>query len=1282
MSSSIEEVRTSSNIAAAPSSKPESPALSTTVSQPAPPTAGPSLSVTSASTPAGDTSDSQPDASPTSTSGDVSEATSLELGSSIVPTPRPSTLASETNSEVVSTAPLTPQPTTTVTTSIEQQLSSSIDPSSEVVDLSTTSPAVSAVPPSALTPILPSTTTLTSASDPVEVPSSTGPESTSVITPSISGTSAAVETLTSSDTASSILISSTSGPPATSSSELATSAIEGTLPVPSSTFLLTSGTPSSLLSQPSSNIVTDLSTTGSEISSAMSNKPTKALDSVSLIVLPSSTQVEQAPTVSDVFSQPSSTTGFPRPTPLPTLTTSTHSSPPLVPTIMSESITTQTPQTSEAGTFVTSSLEAVSTASVGPSLPTSVLAPSATTIPAASISSALGTASSGFSSTVGFSSASSGTSVLASTTATSEMSPSLLPSETLATTAVPTSVSAPVVTPSTTVTHTLSASSEWPSSTTIWERSTSPGLITASESRTFIGQISSTFSPDPPGSSLFSASSGESPTFSSLPDTSQDVSSQHPTSSASPSMTPLASAAILTSETVSSTFSPGSFLPTNATSTVASSSKISTLFSSQRLTRPSDVDAALPSSIKTNGTRTIFILPTTSGTITATFSIVYISSVRSSVLDLSTVAFSLFSSVSGATENSTDARTSGAVTATRTLQSSGTHIPASETLVSSSKLDFGANPTSTTQVQSLTATVGMSGSINSTRTSTVESGITFSRSSIPTGTAGITAPTSNATHAETLQTSSAPVAFNSTTANLLSSTRTGSISGTQSNRGGATSTSTSDEVSSTSGAGGEMETSTIHHGPTSTPSQTVSAGSPPSLTTSQTAGVAVGATTGLLIAVVAAIFVARRYRATKHGRRASTGSIYPKVAYLYDPKTGGDGGDAEALMSGATGGPSGSLSGAARCMSPHTQRHSTGTIPVARFTSPGNPFRETVRDPAVHRYSEYVRVDTARALSAAVAGYGGTPGHTSSYTKYPSEVTNPFSDHVIPSPTFAPFSPGDIRRPELKTPRTVDDGRASMYPPVSPYGYLSNPWPSSGNDTRRQTIDSDPFADPFEHDLLLHVDEQNRTSDSVTIFAPSPNLKTPRTPRTPVGPKLPVRQPNGMTSARSLLSPVAAKYLHKAHEVKIPRKSVASPVLVQVGRSPVIKPFSPPPAAPEPLGWDDIKRNSEKHFSDEQSVPAPLRFASPVMKKNPVPASHMRTKPSLTGAGHTLLAGNGLPLTVRIPHRYSKSVGLDVPKMHGRPDPAHEDLSSDPVVREKRSRELRFADPALIGKDF
>ncbi|KAF1930099.1 uncharacterized protein M421DRAFT_3853 [Didymella exigua CBS 183.55] len=604
------------------------------------------------------------------------------------------------------------------------------------------------------------------------------------------------------------------------------------------------------------------------------------------------------------------------------------------------------------------------------------------------------------------------------------------------------------------------------------------------------------------------------------------------------------------------------------------------------------------------------------------------------------------------------------------------------------------------QQSSLAATVGSSGIVNITTTETPEFGITFSLSIPPTGTTLGTGPASNATQVEALQTSSVPLVINSTTAGLLTSNTSDSASDSPSETQSAKSISSSDGTPATDGSSTEdAKTTASPHVPTSSPSQTAAAVSPPPLTTSQTAGVAVGATTGLLIAVVAVIFIARRYYVTKQGNRMSTGSIYPKIAYLYDPKTSGDGGDTDALMSGATGGPNDTVRGAARGVSIHTQRHSTVTMPVTRFTSPGNPFVRAVCDPAIHRYSEYARVNTARALSSAVAGYGGTPDHSSLYTKYPPDVTDPFNDYVIPSPIFAPFSPDDIRRPELRTPRNVEGERgqylqmavnpyaylntpASMYPPVSPYERSSTQGPLLANDARRQTIDSDPFADPFEHDLLLHVNEQDRTSDSVTIFAPSPNLVTPRTPRTPVGPKLPVRQPNSMTSAKSLLSPVAAKYLHEAQEVKIPQKSVASPVLVQVGRYSVIKPFSPPPTAPEPLGWDDIKHDSEKHFSDEQSIPAPLKFASPVIRKKPVPKSHARTKPSLIGAGQILLAGNGLPLTVKIPHRYSKSVGLDVPRAHVRPDPAHEELSRDPIVREKRSRELRFADPALIGKEF
>lgn len=67
-----------------------------------------------------------------------------------------------------------------------------------------------------------------------------------------------------------------------------------------------------------------------------------------------------------------------------------------------------------------------------------------------------------------------------------------------------------------------------------------------------------------------------------------------------------------------------------------------------------------------------------------------------------------------------------------------------------------------------------------------------------------------------------------------------------------------------------------------TGNQTGSPASPPPLTISQTAGVAIAGTTGLLIAVIAVLYIARRHR-SRSARRSSTGSIYPKVAYLYDP---------------------------------------------------------------------------------------------------------------------------------------------------------------------------------------------------------------------------------------------------------------------------------------------------------------------------------------------------------------------------------------------------------------
>ncbi|KAJ8109216.1 hypothetical protein OPT61_g7621 [Boeremia exigua] len=886
------------------------------------------------------------------------------------------------------------------------------------------------------------------------------------------------------------------------------------------------------------------------------------------------------------------------------------------------------------------------------------------------------------------------TSVLSSASSGSDIISSLAPSETfIASTIVSATTSSETfasVSPGPSTSVLPSTQSDSPSQSSMLT-STLSTLSEINPSETLTTQSTASSRLEPASTSASLSLTLDNISSLSRPTVSEDQTSQsqNPTSVVVPSADATTSGLIPTSESHSS----NSTLPTSVSSLILNPTQVetSTFLSSGALVTTGTTTISLPSSVVSNGTFTQSSLPFASGVFTATFSTVYISSARTSPLDLSTAVFSLFSSVTGAAVNHTDIRTSSAASVT------GIEVPASESIVSTTKLGLPANSTWSSPMQpSLTATID-SGSLRNTSTVL---GITFSPSALPTGASTVTAPRINETQAETLQTSSAHSAVNSTDSVPVTSAKSDSASRTEVSR--STSVSDLDEASTTAGTGiDETETAVAPHDPTSTPSQTATAGSPPPLTTSQTAGVAVGATTGLLIAVVAAVFMARRYHAAKHGKRMSTGSVYPKVAYLYDPKTGGDRGDAEALMPGGTGGipPGGAASRATHGSPKHMQRHSTGTSPVTRFTSARNPFGESLRDPSNQRRSDYARLDTERALSAAVAGYSAARRHSSSYTKHPSHVTDPFSDHVIPSPTFAPFSPDDIRRPELKSAPSAHDGRgeysqmpvnsyaylntaATLYPPISPYERPSSQEFSPFYGTGKQTRDSDPFADPFEHDVLLQVDERNRTSDSVTIFAPSPNLVSPRTPRTPVGPQLPVRQPNGMTSVRSLLSPVAAQYMQKAQKVKIPRKSIASPVLVQVGRSPVIKPFSPPPAAPEPRGWDEFKRHSEKHFSDEHSVPAPLKFASPVIQRKPVPTSHTRMKPSLTGAGQALLAGNGLPLTVNIPHMYKKSVGLDVPKVHGRPNPEHEDMSNDPVVREKRSRELRFADPALIGKEF
>jgi hypothetical protein len=112
---------------------------------------------------------------------------------------------------------------------------------------------------------------------------------------------------------------------------------------------------------------------------------------------------------------------------------------------------------------------------------------------------------------------------------------------------------------------------------------------------------------------------------------------------------------------------------------------------------------------------------------------------------------------------------------------------------------------------------------------------------------------------------------------------------------------------------------------------------------------------------------------------------------------------------------------------------------------------------------------------------------------------------------------------------------------------------------------------------------------------------------------------------------------------------------------------------PEHRGWDAIKRTSGKHFSRQSSVPQPLNIASVVITK-PVPAQ-APIKRKLVPLPATPRPVR--PLNVDIPARASKTVNLEVPGV--KPE---DEVSNDPVIRQKRSAELVFADPTLVGKSF
>ncbi|KAF2690045.1 hypothetical protein K458DRAFT_383179 [Lentithecium fluviatile CBS 122367] len=445
---------------------------------------------------------------------------------------------------------------------------------------------------------------------------------------------------------------------------------------------------------------------------------------------------------------------------------------------------------------------------------------------------------------------------------------------------------------------------------------------------------------------------------------------------------------------------------------------------------------------------------------------------------------------------------------------------------------------------------------------------------------------------------------------------------------------------------------------------------PPPLTKKQTAGIAIGGTTCLLIALVAALFLARRYHQNAANRK-SLDNVYAREA------PNGGNGDAEAggpvpTMSGANGG----YFAAAALGRPSSRRHTTdySTLPQ---NSPGHP---------------PVGFGTSSGPSSAQIPQNPFRDPAQGVATNATEVQNPFLDPVVPEPQPSPR--GEYAQlAALAIKPYAQNPAASDYPPMSPYGSI---------------ISEDPFADdPFAHDntdLLLNVDLGTETENSIVVLAPPPTPHSPFAERLAASPKLgsscryeppapcashfPGRDsrcnsmipgshtPEGRYMPDHHLSmgppPIAPLgHLTPAYSSSTPSLlSRNTPDSVVSSRNPITpEPIAAPEraASPPPVskGWDEI-------MNEPVAIPAPLSMAT---TRKPLP---QRGQPPLSGPGQPLVA---TPLIIK--KKPVTGATLAVPPSPYGPVPSKAETMSDPLtVQRKRSGELLFADPHLIGRPF